>query len=45
MQKITSWSKLYIDCNVYGTVYVFWLLNYIYNLLNFLKQQTLIPSI
>ena len=26
MQKITSWSKLYIDCNDYGTVYVFWLL-------------------
>ena len=27
----------YSDC---GTVYVFWLLNYIYNLLNFLKPRT-----
>ena len=28
----------------HGTVYVFWLQNYIYNLLNFLKPRTLIPS-
>ena len=44
MQKITSWSKLCIDWNDYGTVYVFWLLNYIYSLLNFLQPRTLIPS-
>ena len=44
INKITSQSKLYIDCNDCGTVYVFWLLNHIYKLLNFLQTRTLIPS-
>ena len=37
-------NKISIDCNDCGTVYVFWLLNYIYKLLNFLKTRTLIHS-
>ena len=39
INKITSQSKLYIDCNDCGTVYVFWLLNHIYKLLNFLQTS------
>ena len=45
MQKITSQSKLYwLQWLQHGTLYVFWLQNYIYILLSFLKPRTLIPS-
>ena len=42
--NINNINKISIDCNDCGTVYVFWLLNYIYKLLNFLKTRTLIHS-
>ena len=42
--KINNINKISTDCNDCGTLYVFWLLNYIYKLLNFLKTRTLIPS-
>ena len=42
--NINNINKISIDCNDCGTVYVFWLLNYIYKLLNFLKTRPLIHS-
>ena len=45
MQKITSQSKLYIDCNDCGMAqYMYFDYKITFTPLNFLKPRTLIPS-